>query len=419
MRGPVLLKLYFFVRRDHFEPPANLAAVGRTVLPSARVSKKAPAARADGKTVCPTLLLIFLGSIAIAHAATIAADSTRGERLFTSLSCVECHSVNGVGGKIGPDLGRRIDRNFTVASLASTMWNHAPTMWAAMRERDIRIGDMDEQGAADLFAYFYSARFFDKPGDAGRGKRLFTERACALCHGLTEAVKPGIKPVSQWDTIAHPIALTEAMWNHSPNMLTEFKLKKIPWPVLSGQDLSDLLVYLRNLPSTREKPGVFETATGANGEAIFQAKGCVRCHHSGSSLAPQIKGRTLTEIAAEMWDHAPRMKVTPAHFDPGEMRELLSYLWARQFFEDSGDAGRGRRVFSTKHCETCHGDPSSGAPKLTGGAFTGITMVSALWHHGPRMLEQMKSKGVRWPRFDRREMSDLIAYLNSPKEKTP
>ena len=124
--------------------------------------------------------LLFLASIAGAGAATVAADSTRGERLFTSLSCIECHSVNGVGGNIGPDLGRRIDRNFTVASLASTMWNHAPTMWAAMRERDIRGGDMDEQGAADLFAYFYSARFFEKPGDAGRGKRLFTERACAL-----------------------------------------------------------------------------------------------------------------------------------------------------------------------------------------------------------------------------------------------
>jgi mono/diheme cytochrome c family protein len=364
-------------------------------------------------------VLLFLASMAGAGAATVAADSTRGERLFTSLSCVECHSVNGVGGNIGPDLGRRIDRNFTVASLASTMWNHAPTMWAAMREREIRIGDMDEQGAADLFAYFYSARFFDKPGDAGRGKRLFTERACALCHGLAESIKPGINPVSQWNALTDPIALTEAMWNHSPNMFTEFKLKKIPWPALSGQDLSDLLVYLRNLPSTREKPGMFETAAGSSGEAIFQSKGCVRCHHSGSSLAPQIKGRTLTEIAAEMFDHAPRMKVQPAHFNPGEMRELLSYLWARQFFEDSGDAGRGKRVFAAKHCEACHGDSSTGAPKLTGGAFSGITMVSALWHHGPRMLEQMKSKGIRWPRFERREMSDLIAFLNSPKGKTP
>jgi mono/diheme cytochrome c family protein len=359
-----------------------------------------------------TVLMLFT-SLAAAGAATMAADSTRGERLFKTLSCIECHSVNGAGGHIAPDLGRRIDRNFTSASLASTMWNHAPAMWAAMREREIRSGDLDEQAAADLFAYFYSARFFEKPGDAGRGKRLFKERACGLCHGLTEAVTPGIKPVSQWNAIVDPIALTEAMWNHSPNMFAEFKIKQIPWPTLTGQDLSDLLVYLRNLPSTREKPGVFETASGSTGEAIFQTKGCVVCHYSSSSFGPQIKGRTLTEIAADMWDHAPKMKAQPAHFNPGEMRELLSYLWARQFFEDSGDARRGKRVFAMKHCETCHGDASTGAPKLTGGSFSGITMLSALWHHGPQMLEQMKSKGVQWPRFDRREMSDLIAYLSS------
>jgi mono/diheme cytochrome c family protein len=362
------------------------------------------------------LLLILFALMTGAHAAIVAADSARGEQLFKTLACIQCHSVNGVGGHIAADLGRGIDRNFTPASLASTMWNHAPTMWASMREREIRAGDLDEQAAADLFAYFYSARFFEKPGDAGRGKRLFAERACALCHGLTEAVRQGVRPVSQWDGLTDPIALTEAMWNHAPNMFAEFKLKRVPWPQLSGQDLSDLLVYLRNLPSTRHKPGVFETSTGVNGEAISTSKGCVACHQSGSSFAPRIKGRTLTEIAAAMWDHAPKMPTKPAHFESGEMRELLSYLWARQFFEDAGDAGRGRRVFSAKHCATCHGDSATGAPKLTGGqrSFTGTAMVSALWHHGPRMLEQMQSKGVRWPRFDGREMSDLIAWLNSP-----
>ena len=165
------------------------------------------------------LLLIVLASTAAGiHAATLAADSARGERLFESLSCIQCHSVNGHGGHVAADLGRRIDRNFTPGALASTMWNHAPTMWAAMREREIGAGDLDEQAAADLFAYFYLVRFFEKPGDAGRGKRLFTERACAQCHGLSEPIKPGVKPVSQWAGLADPIALTEGMWNHLPSM---------------------------------------------------------------------------------------------------------------------------------------------------------------------------------------------------------
>jgi len=347
--------------------------------------------------------MIRLVSILVASMATMhAADSGRGERLFTSLSCIQCHSVNGAGGKVAADLGRRIDRNFTPASLASTMWNHAPAMWAAMREREIRAGDLDEPAAADLFAYFYSARFFEKPGDAGRGKRLFTDRACSACHGLTD----------QWSALSDPIALTEAMWNHEPAMLAKAKLRNIAWPQLSAQDLSDLLVYLRNLPATRNRASAFATSAGTNGEGIFKSKGCVACHQSGSLLASRIKGRTLTEIAAAMWNHAPRMPAQPAHFESGEMRELLSFLWARQFFADAGDAGRGKRVFHAKHCATCHGGSSADAPKLTG-PFTGITMASALWHHGPKMLEKMRSQDVRWPRFDGREMSDLIAYLNS------
>jgi hypothetical protein len=46
------------------------------------------------------------------------------------------------------------------------------------------------------------------------------------------------------------------------------------------------------------------------------------------------------------------------------------------------------------------------------GNVTAISIVAALWSHGPTMLDRMQQKGISWPRFDSREMSDLIAYLN-------
>jgi mono/diheme cytochrome c family protein len=118
-----------------------------------------------------------------------------------------------------------------------------------------------------------------------------------------------------------------------------------------------------------------------------------------------------------MWNHAPRMSAAgakPQHFEAGEMRELLSYLWAKQFFESAGNAPRGKRVFTTKQCATCHENGSS-APKLSraGGSFSAADMVAGLWRHGPAMLERMRSQNIRWPRFDASEMPDLIAYLNS------
>jgi cytochrome c len=59
----------------------------------------------------------------------IPGDSERGEKLFENERCIQCHAIDGKGGSKGPDLGRRIDRNFTPALLASAMWNHAPVMW--------------------------------------------------------------------------------------------------------------------------------------------------------------------------------------------------------------------------------------------------------------------------------------------------
>ena len=336
-------------------------------------------------------------------AATIAADSTRGAQLFETLACVQCHGINGKGGTIGPDLGRRLDRNFTPAGLAATMWNHAPTMWAAMRERSIVPGDLNDQAAADLFAYFYSARFFEKPGDAARGKRLFESKHCVDCHGSAQATHSTLAaapPVSRWESIGQPIALADAMWNHGATMREEFSKRHLKWAELTSQNLTDLLVYLRNLPQTRNAVSRVEITAGAEGEVLFKSKGCERCHTGNLALTGRLKGKTLTDIAAAMWNHEPRMAASPPQLSVAEMREVTSYLWAAQFFEDAGDPGAGRRVFTAKHGAACHEDSASGAPKLAGRAFSGVAMVSALWHHGPQMLDRMKAKNISWPRFE-------------------
>jgi mono/diheme cytochrome c family protein len=73
----------------------------------------------------------------------------------------------------------------------------------------------------------------------------------------------------------------------------------------------------------------------------------------------------------------------------------------------------GQRAYTSKHCAICHNDPASGAPKLAGRVFSEAGLVSALWHHGPLMLDQMQTKMIKWPRFASQDMGNLIAYLNS------
>jgi cytochrome c2 len=363
-------------------------------------------------------IVVMLLGVGAVRGADFTADSRRGRQLFDTLSCVQCHAVNGVGGSVGPDLGRIVDRGFTPASLAATMWNHAPAMWAAMKQQGIAAGFMNDQAAGDLFAYFYSARFFETPGDAARGKRAFASRGCSNCHGLKEGLLPRVKPVSQWESLADPVALTEAMWNHASMMLAETQLKHQAWPALTAQDLTDILVYLRNLPFPPSVPPSFRIGAGSDGEAVFRARGCANCHPSVVDLSASTRGKTLTDIAAAMWNHEPIMSkagATVTKFAPDEMRELLGYLWAQQFFEDAGVVSNGRRVFAAKHCAGCH-EAVGKAPKLGGsGHFSGTTMVAALWRHGPSMLAQMKKDGIPWPRFEGVQMADLIAYLNTKK----
>ena len=268
-------------------------------------------------------VLLWLSAIVL-RAAGFTADSARGERLFQSLSCIQCHSVNGTGGSSAPDLGRIEDRGFTPSSLAATMWNHAPAMWASMRERQITAGELDLQSAQDLLAFFYAARFFEEPGDAGRGKHAFQSRGCAGCHGLTSAVNPKAKPVSQWQALANPLALVDAMSNHRAEMLAESGAKGAALPRLNVRDLTDILVYLRNLPETRSSAGLFRIdVTGAD-QRVFQSAGCAKCHQTVEALAQNVRGKTLTGIAVEMWNHAPSMAAGAplAPLALGEMQAL-------------------------------------------------------------------------------------------------
>jgi mono/diheme cytochrome c family protein len=335
--------------------------------------------------------------------------------VFVAQSCNQCHSINGEGGKTAPDLGKRIDRNYTPAVLVSIMWNHAPAMWGAMEARGIVRPVLDEQTAADLFAYFYSARFFDKLGDAGRGKQVFSAKHCSDCHGITQSKAAGAKPVVEWESLGNPVGLAEAMWNHAANMRDAFAKEGIRWPELTSQELSDILVYVRNLRETQHVDTRMETVGGPGGEALFQSKGCAGCHTAKLELRPRLTGKTLTDIAVDMWNDVPKMAQPPPKLDRDEMRQIVSYLWAEQLLTQNGNSAHGKQIFTEKSCASCHNDPSSGAPSLAGrkGTFSAVSMVSALWLHGPQMLEQMKAKGIAWPRFTANQMSDLIAYLNS------
>lgn len=357
--------------------------------------------------------------VAAAQAAVlpvIPGDSARGARLFEAERCIRCHAVNGRGGHIGLDLARAMNRAYTPAQFASAMWNHAPVMFGAMEAAGIEKPKLTPEGAADLFAFFYSARFFDQPGRAEQGKAAFETKHCGVCHGITSSRAEGAPAVAQWESLGDPIVLVQQMWNHSFRMRQAFARRKIEWQALTSAQLDDILAYLRSLPETAHLTGHFSNTSGQGGEAIFHAKGCSHCHVGQLALEDRLKNMTLTDIAVDMWDHAPRMAEQPPILSADEMRQLLSFLWMRQFVYPGGSVAAGKQVFVGRHCAECHAEGAHGAPQLPGQAhkYSEVTIISALWRHGPQMLNRMKEAGIGWPSFkNAQEVADLIAYLNS------
>ncbi len=97
------------------------------------------------------------------------------------------------------------------------------------------------------------------------------------------------------------------------------------------------------------------------------------------------------------------------------MRRLVGYIWALQFANAGGNPGRGQKVFAEKGCGNCHGKGVAPSLDSMAGRANPYTAVSALWNHGPKMLQEMQSKNVQWPRFKDTQMADLLAFLNGKK----
>jgi len=353
----------------------------------------------------------------IISAASFEADSRRGAEIFRDQKCTVCHGV-GTQGASAPDLARRLDRNYTPAGIASLMWNHGPTMFSAIEKQKMEMPRLTESQAADLFAFFYSAHYFEKPGEAQRGKALFASKGCGGCHALTADTKSTGPPVSEWKSLASPITLIQAMWAHAGQMQQEMQARHMAWPQLTSQDMTDLLVYLQNLPQTRNQEHSMTVPSPAGGEELFRAKGCAGCHTNERSFSNLIGDSTLTDVAAAMWSHAPLMMKDPSRapkpVNIDEMRSIISYVWAQQFFSPKGDAAKGQRIFESQKCASCHGGTGK-APQLSRetGPFSPVRMVSVLWSHGPAMERQIGEHKMKWPTLSPTEMSNLIAYLNS------
>jgi mono/diheme cytochrome c family protein len=198
-----------------------------------------------------------LGAAPAPHPFTPSEDPVAGAHLFQAKGCTQCHAIDGVGGKGGPDLGR-VERPRSAYDLAAALWNHLPQMasriWASLGERAYFTPDE----MSDLIVFLASPKpvnpreyagsghgFLGAPGDPQRGQHLVTEKGCLGCHSLSG---PGGKAAGSLDRLKgldSPWTIIATMWNHAFLMQLKAEEQRGAWPTLSADEMADLVAFLR------------------------------------------------------------------------------------------------------------------------------------------------------------------------------
>lgn len=83
-------------------------------------------------------------------------SSHRGRELFLEKGCVACHSVNGVGGEVGPTLDAGdMPSPMNAFEFAARMWRGAPSMVLMQEEEFGEFISLTGEELADLIAFFH------------------------------------------------------------------------------------------------------------------------------------------------------------------------------------------------------------------------------------------------------------------------
>jgi cytochrome c551/c552 len=361
----------------------------------------------------------------------VASSPQQGSVVFRAKGCIRCHSVNGEGGKVGPDLGRRNPARSELPQLVTAMWNHAPKMWERMRADGVPRPSLSYDDVAQLLSYLYMSRHVDGPGDPASGRELFQTKGCVRCHAVHGEGGQTGPDLAAANDLTGLMEWTQALWNHASNMRQSTEGEGIPWPQFQGHELRDLYAFVRQGNSNSPAP----YGDPERGWQTFQQKSCAGCHSirtayplEGPSFVPehQLPG-TFTELGSAMLSHSPQMEkamarqgITRPTLSAQEMTDIFAFLYSLRYVEPSGSPHVGASVFQWRGCSRCHGENAEGtarAPALRGRTYNSISLAVALWRHGQQMHAQTRQLGLGWPTLAEDDVGDLLAFLNLPAER--
>jgi mono/diheme cytochrome c family protein len=100
-----------------------------------------------------------------------------------------------------------------------------------------------------------------------------------------------------------------------------------------------------------------------------------------------------------------------------EMADLVAFVASLRYVEPTGSPFVGEHVFNARGCARCHGSLAEGTqlgPAIhpRGDAYTAVSLTTALWKHGPKMVDRAEELGIPWPTLEANDLGDLVSFLN-------
>jgi mono/diheme cytochrome c family protein len=387
------------------------------------------------------------------------ADPERGGEIFRSSRCVTCHSVDGRGGTLAPELGHvgaKCSRDWLYTWIRDPHRLQPKTLMPRFRLTNDEVRDLSAYLAEDL-AEPKGLDPNDSPPDpalAAEGRRIFEHRGCYSCHELTgfpERPRIGPKLAGVGDVIFDPAPLvargiepkvTDYLYTkvRAPEQVLE--TARMPTFGFSEHDAAAVAVALRSLRK-REVPPSLATRDPDHppyepqGEfgALVRRYRCLTCHRirgTGGTLSTVVLDRIGSQLQRdyiEQYLQKPiavrvSLPVRMPHLNitPGEARVLADYLSTvmvddsleSEVPQDAAAVARGKELFDRHGCQGCHIVGDRGGlvgPDLNGSGGRLQPGWTVAWLQDP---ERWKP-GTLQPDhgLTREEAGDLTAYVLS------
>ena len=348
-------------------------------------------------------------------------DEEKGKKLFESVGCQACHTLNGKGEKHAPDLsniGNKVSADWLVT------WVSAPHSYNPKSKMpDLRL---KKEQASDIAAYLIQfgkketipgleAKLKD-PAVIKHGENVVRRRGCFACHDIkgmeTEGrIAPelsafGRKMIVELEFGDTHIPNTWESWAKTKlrkpsSFRTERVLDKMPNFHLSEDDINALTVLLKGfngskIPIKYRKTLSEKEKTLETGRRIITKYNCRGCHNvegEGGEIQKYLKAKTQYPPPLEMGDYhvgerlksswlysflrSPtpvrtwiKVKMPTFAFTDKEVRDLTAYFEALSpvnnyeaevhLSKDAVIAQKGAAMVTYMDCGRCHDDGQKG-----------------------------------------------------------